>query len=46
VKLTTPDQKQTLLGYRLPLDAGVPLTNDDGTPILGDAGTAAPPPGL
>jgi hypothetical protein len=25
VKLTTPEQKQTLWGYRAPLDAGVPL---------------------
>jgi len=25
VKLTTPDQKQTLWGYRMPLDAGIPV---------------------
>jgi hypothetical protein len=24
VKLTPPDQKQTLIGYRAPLDAGLP----------------------
>ncbi|MEY4582449.1 MAG: hypothetical protein RL701_7152 [Pseudomonadota bacterium] len=28
VKLTAPDQKQTLFGYRAPLDAGVPLMPD------------------
>jgi hypothetical protein len=33
VKLTPPDQKSTLLGYRLPIDAGPP-----------DAGEFGPPP--
>jgi hypothetical protein len=27
VKLTTPDQKNTLVGYREPLDAGTPLSD-------------------
>jgi len=38
VKLTTPDQKPTLFGYRAPLDAGVPVdptapTADPTTPL-------------
>jgi hypothetical protein len=32
VKLTTPENKNTLLGYRAPLDAGVPL-GEDGLPL-------------
>jgi hypothetical protein len=40
VKLTTVEQKSTLLGYRLPIDAGpeagepVPPPSDAGTPLL------------
>ena len=40
VKLTTPEQKPTLLGYRLPIDAGpeagepVPPPSDAGMPLL------------
>jgi hypothetical protein len=34
VKLTPPDQKTTLIGYRAPLDAGVEL-GSDGLPIDG-----------
>lgn len=32
VQLTLPDQKNTLLGYREPLDAGVPDVGDGGVP--------------
>jgi hypothetical protein len=32
VKLTTPDQKPTLFGYRAPLDAGVPVDPTAATP--------------
>jgi hypothetical protein len=32
VKLTPPEQKTTLLGYRAPIDAGTPLTPDGGVP--------------
>jgi hypothetical protein len=39
VKLTRPDQKSTLLGYRAPLDAG--LFDEDGGMLL----EIAPPPG-
>jgi hypothetical protein len=35
VKLTTEDQKHTLLGYRAPIDAGVP---DGGLPMAGEGG--------
>lgn len=42
VKLTTADQKQTLWGYRQPLDAGVPVTpGEDVPPAPGDV--TAPP---
>jgi hypothetical protein len=44
VKLTRPDQKNTLLGYRTPLDAGLPIANDasmTGTPL---ASPVAPMP--
>lgn len=36
VKLTPPDQTATLLGYRVPIDAGVALLGPDGLPISGD----------
>ena len=37
VKLTAPDQTATLLGYRVPIDAGVvPTLGPDGLPITGD----------
>jgi hypothetical protein len=34
VKLTTPEQKATLVGYRAPIDAGMPVTTDDTVPGL------------
>ena len=40
VKLTLPDQKQTLWGYRTPLDAGVPID-----PTSSEQLTPPPPPG-
>ncbi|MEY4508142.1 MAG: hypothetical protein RLZZ450_264 [Pseudomonadota bacterium] len=36
VKLTPPDQTTTLLGYRVPIDAGVPVLGPDGLPVTGD----------
>jgi hypothetical protein len=39
VKLTPPDQTATLLGYRVPIDAGVPgvpVLGPDGLPVSGD----------
>jgi hypothetical protein len=36
VKLTPPDQTATLLGYRVPIDAGVPELGPDGLPVSGD----------
>jgi hypothetical protein len=36
VKLTPPDQVSTLLGYRVPIDAGVPTLGPDGLPLTGD----------
>lgn len=36
VKLTPPDQTSTLLGYRVPIDAGVPTLGPDGLPLTGD----------
>jgi hypothetical protein len=45
VKLTPPDQTATLLGYRVPIDAGVPL-GADGLPVMTDPAVApllAPP---
>jgi hypothetical protein len=44
VKLTAIDQQSTLLGYRAPLDAGVPLVPDGGVPLLPDAGYLGLPP--
>ncbi|HKU41292.1 MAG TPA: hypothetical protein VJR89_24180 [Polyangiales bacterium] len=41
VKLTTPDQKSTLLGYKAPIDAGLP---DGGGDIPPPGETIAPPP--
>jgi hypothetical protein len=41
VKLTTPDNKQTLFGYRAPLDAGPPADQLPMSP--GDTITNAPP---
>lgn len=35
VKLTRPDAQSTLLGYRVPLDAGLPIT-PDGLPVTPD----------
>lgn len=43
VKLTPHDQQQTLLGYRVPIDAGLPI-GADGMPVGGDAGVEAYPP--
>jgi hypothetical protein len=40
IKLTPPDQKTVLLGYRVPIDAGVPV-GSDGLP-LSDAGVQPP----
>lgn len=40
VKLTPPDQKQTLIGYRAPLDAGIPL--DGATPEATSTDTLFP----
>lgn len=39
VKLTRPDQKTTLLGYRVPIDAGIAPTADDS---LGEVPGSAP----
>ena len=55
VKLTPPDQTATLLGYRVPIDAGVPelpVLGPDGLPVSGDPvvvdptmmGSSPPPP--
>jgi hypothetical protein len=41
VKLTKPEESNTLLGYRVPIEAGIPLTVG-----LADAGTPPPPPPL
>jgi len=43
VKLTTLEDKPTLWGYRVPLDAGVPLTPDDPTNSI--SATGATPSG-
>jgi hypothetical protein len=43
VKLTTIDQQSTLLGYRAPLDAGVPLLPDGGDLGLLPPAALAPP---
>ncbi|MET0390839.1 MAG: hypothetical protein ABW321_33005 [Polyangiales bacterium] len=42
VKLTLPDQKQTLFGYRAPLDAGAPLPPDQ-VFTTDETGTTPPP---
>jgi len=34
VKLTAPEATMGLLGYRVPIDAGVPLVGPDGLPIV------------
>jgi hypothetical protein len=44
VKLTAIDQQATLLGYRAPLDAGVPLLPDGGDQELPPALSPAPVP--
>jgi hypothetical protein len=45
VKLTRPSQQSTLVGYRQPLDAGVPLAPDGGVPpVLSDVPLSQPAP--
>jgi hypothetical protein len=46
VKLTRPEDKATLIGYRMPIDAGVPLDPDGGIPpaISGMPPSLADPP--
>jgi hypothetical protein len=43
VKLTPPDQKNTLIGYRQPIDAGTPPLADGEVPPLGSEAPAALP---
>jgi hypothetical protein len=47
VKLTPPEKKSELLGYKAPLDAGVDMSKEAALEALADAGTPspmAPPP--
>ncbi len=47
VKLTPPERKSELLGYKAPLDAGVDVSDEAAREALADAGTpspVAPPP--
>jgi len=47
VKLTRPDQKSTLVGYRAPIDAGTPMAEDvEEVPGTGVPGTGVPGTGV
>jgi hypothetical protein len=43
VKLTRPEQESTLLGYRLPIDAGMPDSGDNAPPPALNEAIAQPP---
>lgn len=43
VKLTRPDERNILLGYRVPLDAGVPPLDEEGAVIEEAPSTFSPP---